>query len=85
MDHNQCGLLEDNKVKAFKELVELIGKKPWIIFVVFTLVFGYGIYLQYQENQEQNDTLLALTGEVSGLRVEVGYMNDIIKQCNAIE
>lgn len=72
-------------MKAFKELVELIAKRPWIIFIVFTFAFGYGIYLQYQENSEQNDAIIALTGEVSGLRVEVGYMNDIIKQCNAIE
>lgn len=58
--------------QAIKELVELISKKPWVIFVVFTLAFGYGYYTQ-------NEDLHALNLEVGGLRSEMKTMNEIIK------
>jgi hypothetical protein len=58
--------------QAFKELVELISKKPWVIFVVFTLAFGYGYY-------SQNSTINELSLEVGGLRSEMKSMNEIIK------
>ena len=41
MDHNQCGLLEDNIVQWFTDLIDKIGKKPWLIFVVAAVVFAY--------------------------------------------
>jgi len=58
--------------KAFKELVELISNKPWVIFVVFTLAFGYGYYTQ-------NEELHTLNREVGGLHAEMKTMNEIIK------
>ena len=58
--------------KAFKELVQLISDKPWVIFVVFTLVFGFGYYTQ-------NDEINALSLEVGGLRSEMKNMNEIIR------
>ena len=55
-----------------KDLIELISLKPWIIFIVFTLAFGYGYY-------EQNEQLHVLNLEVGGLRTEMKNMNEIIK------
>jgi len=59
-------------LQAFKDLVELISKKPWVIFVVFTLAFGYGYYTQ-------NKTINELSYEVGGLHAEMKTMNEIIK------
>lgn len=59
-------------LKAFKELVELIALKPWVIFIVFTLAFGYAYY-------DQNNELHDLGIEVGGLRTEIKNMNEIIK------
>lgn len=72
--------------KAFKELVELIANRPWIIFIVFTLAFGYGYY-------SQNEELHELNREVGGLHAEMKKMNEIIelkvklaeKECPIIE
>ena len=58
--------------QALKELVELIAQKPWVIFVVFTLAFGYAYY-------DQNNELHDLGIEVGGLRTEMKNMNEIIK------
>ena len=55
-----------------KDLIELISNKPWIIFIVFTLAFGYGYY-------EQNNTLHSLNREIGGLQSEMKAMNEIIK------
>ena len=59
-------------MQALKDLIELIGKKPWIIFIVFTLAFGYGYY-------EQNEQLKILNREVGGLQASMTTMNEIIK------
>ena len=59
-------------LKAFKELVQLITDRPWSIFVVFTLLFGYAYW-------DQNQTINEMSLEVGGLRAEVGKMNEIIK------
>jgi len=59
-------------LSAFKELVDLIAHKPWVIFVVFTLGFGYAYY-------EQNKDLNVLSLEVGGLRSEMKHMNEIIE------
>ena len=72
--------------KALKELIELISQKPWVIFIVFTLAFGYGYY-------NQNEQLHVLNLEVGGLRTEMKNMNEIIllkvklaeKECPIIE
>lgn len=58
--------------EAFTKLVELISKKPWIIFVVLTLVFGGGLWIQ---NEKVNDLSL----EVGGLRASQVRMGEIIK------
>lgn len=68
----------------FDKLVEILTNKPWAIFVVLTLVYGYGYY-------EQNKTLQSVNLELGGLRAEQSKMNEIIKlkvqlvkeQCNA--
>ena len=59
-------------MQALKDLIELIGKKPWIIFIVFTLAFGYGYY-------EQNEQLKILNRKVGGLQASMTTMNEIIK------
>ena len=69
-----------------KDLIELIANRPWIIFIIFTLAFGYGYY-------EQNEDLHALNLEVGGLRTEMKNMNEIIllkvklaeKECPIVE
>jgi len=71
--------------QAFKELVELIAKKPWIIFVVFTLAFAFGIYKQNDKINEQNDKINELSLEVGGLRVEVNIVGDLYKECKIVE
>ena len=57
---------------AFKDLVDLIAHKPWVIFIVFTLGFGYAYY-------EQNTEIKDLSLEVGGLRSEMKHMNEIIE------
>jgi hypothetical protein len=68
----QCGSSVDKALVAFKELVQLLSDRPWTIFIIFTLVFGYGYY-------DQNKELHDLNLEVGGLRSEMKNMNEIIK------
>lgn len=68
----QCGSSEVNAMQWFKDLVELISNKPWVIFVVFTLAFGYVVY-------DQNTQIHEMGVEVGGLRAEMKNMNEIIK------
>ena len=73
----------------FKDLIELISHKPWIIFVVLTLAFGYAYYDQntniatqqatyVEELGEQNVKIQELSLEVGGLRTGLENMNEII-------
>jgi hypothetical protein len=66
---------------AIKELIELLSKKPWIIFVILTLAFGYAVWEQNDKIDEQNDVINALSLEVGGLRVEVGIIGGLYKEC----
>jgi hypothetical protein len=65
-------------VKALKELVELMANRPWIIFIVLTLAFGYAYYDQNEDIDEQYGQINMLSLEVGGLRKEVEKMNEII-------
>ena len=53
-------------------LVSIMVEKPWAIFIILTLTFGY---LYFEQNQE----LKELSTEVGGLRTEQIKMNEIIK------
>lgn len=57
---------------GLNNLVDLLTKKPWAIFIVMSLGYGYAYY-------EQNKVLQKLNLEVGGLRVEQIKMNEIIK------
>lgn len=57
---------------GISKLVDVLSKKPWTIFIVFTLMFGIGYY-------NQNEELKEINFEVGGLRAEMGKMNEIIK------
>jgi len=56
----------------FINLVNLLIKTPWAIFIIFTLVFGY---LYFEQNEELKDLSL----EIGSLRAEQLKMNEIIK------
>lgn len=68
----RCGLSVGKIIEAFTNLVRLIGDRPWTIFIVFTLAFGYAYY-------DQNKDINSLSLEVGGLRTEVKHMNEIIE------
>lgn len=55
----------------WEKLLEILIKNPMAIYIVLTGVFGW---LYYTQNAE----LRQMTGEVSGLRVEISKMNEII-------
>ena len=60
-----------NIIQGLKDLTVLLASKPWAIFIVLTLVYGY-LYF------EQNQTLQSNNLEIGGLRAEMKKMNEII-------
>jgi len=60
-----------NIIQGLKDLTALLASKPWAIFIVLTLVYGY-LYF------EQNQTLQSNNLEIGGLRAEMKKMNEII-------
>jgi hypothetical protein len=63
---------------SLNSLIDLLSKKPWVIFIVTTLAFGYAMYNQNIELGEGHIEINNLSLEVGGLRKEVEKMNEII-------
>jgi|TARA_R110000851_G_scaffold230898_10_gene383772 hypothetical protein len=56
----------------YKDIIELLVKKPMVVFVILSALFGYGYY-------EQNQELQTMSVEIGGLRVEQTKMHEIIQ------
>lgn len=55
-----------------KGIIELISNKPWVIFIVLSLGFGYAYW-------DQSSNMQKLQREIGGLHAEMQKMHEIIK------
>ena len=54
------------------QLIKLLADRPWTIFIVLSLGYGYAYY-------DQTNLLLKLEREIGGLHAEMKTMNTVIK------